>query len=211
MSEEKSNQTGDEEDIENLFEGDEEDDETKKSNQDGDSEDALLAGEEALKVFNKRVGKNYKSWDEVSKREQTVDEFYAKGGKEKQGEKKLEKKAEEKPSNVIKNLFFNANPEAKEVWDEVEKAAKLTGRDPFDLYTDETFLQEKAKAKFEERKAEEEAKLKVSDPSNGSRPSSSTDWSKLTDEEVADLPTEKYEKYSQWRKSQSKSDGFIFH
>ena len=56
---------------------------------------------------------------------------------------------------VIKNLYFKANPEAQEIWDEVTNEATKLGKDPFELYEGSAYFKGEAKARSE-AKAEEE-------------------------------------------------------
>jgi hypothetical protein len=73
---------------------------------------------------------------------------------------------------VIKNLYFKANPEAPEIWDEVTNEAKKLGKDPFELYEGSAYFKGEAKARAEAKAEEEKSKSKVN------KPSSEVDFSK---------------------------------
>lgn len=128
----------------------------------------------------------------------------AKAFSEKGREAKEQPKQEVKTntSAVIKNLYFNANPEAKEIWDIVEKEAQTLGKDPFELYESSTYLKGEARARAEARKVEEENKSKISKPSSGTAPKQ-TDISSVKPEDVDKLPpAQKVE----WLKAQAKKE-----
>jgi hypothetical protein len=74
---------------------------------------------------------------------------------------------------VVKNLYFNANPEAREIWEDVEKEAKNLGKDPFDLYENSSYFKGEAKARFAEKSEREENKGKLTKPSGGAYGSTS--------------------------------------
>lgn len=88
------------------------------------------------------------------------------GRLKKEGVKPTESEVKPEPSSVIKNLYFKANPEAVEIWDEVEKEAKNLGKDPFDLYEGSSYFKGEAKARAEVKAEEEENKAKIARPSS---------------------------------------------
>jgi len=152
------------EDLSKFFGDDETSDEDKEKAQKG-----------FLETFNKMSGKNFKSVDALVKSMKEADKAFAKAGTrtvDKEEKADTDKKSGEttksepvKVPKVIETLYFDSRPEAKLVWKEVEKAARLTGRDPFELYESEEFFKEKAKVLYEEKHGEEENKSKVKDPS----------------------------------------------
>jgi hypothetical protein len=76
-------------------------------------------------------------------------------------------------SPVVKNLYFSANPEAREIWEEVEKEAKNLNKDPFDLYENSSYFKGEAKARFAEKSEKEVSKAKLTKPSGGAYGSTS--------------------------------------
>jgi len=83
------------------------------------------------------------------------------------GRQKVEPKEEAKePQSVIKGLYFKANPEAQEIWDEVTNEATKLGKDPFELYEGSTYFKGEAKARFDAKAEEEKNKAKVNKPSS---------------------------------------------
>lgn len=167
-------QTGEEHDSSNR---DEETD--SESSQDlskffGDDETSNEEREKAqtafLETFNKMSGKKFKSVDALVKSMKEADKAFAKAGtvaKPKEGEKEetMKKEAAFRVPKVIETLYFEAKPEAREVWKDVERAAKELNKDPFELYESSKFFQSEAKALYEEKNANEEDKGKVKDPS----------------------------------------------
>lgn len=101
-------------------------------------------------------------------------------------------------NQVLTSLYLNANPEAKEIWDEVKVEAERLGKDPFTLYESSAYFKGEAKARAEAKKTEEESKTKIK------QPSSQVDFSKNIDsiksEDVSSLtPSQKVE----WLKRQA--------
>jgi len=124
--------------------------------------------------------------EELAKIKKGVSKFFSDQGRK----KKEEAKEEKAPTNVIKSLYFNANPEAKEVWDLVEADAKALNKDPFELYETREGYKLEAKAIMQKREAEDKAKSKISKPSNS--PALQKKLSEIKSEEVAKLkPSEK--------------------
>lgn len=129
---------------------------------------------ENLSAYNKATGKTFKSWDDAVKSRREAEKRLTERGRKPTEETKEEEGTDKRPtqagetkiSPVIKNLFFNANPEAAEVWSEVEAAAKDTKKDPFELYDGSSYFKSEAKARFEVKKSEAEAKNKIDAPSN---------------------------------------------
>jgi hypothetical protein len=194
--EEKSNQ--EEEGNDDIF-GDEDETEKAKSADGDDSEDASLT-DDALTEYNKRVGKNYKSWDDVANREKEADKAFAKGE-----HKKVEVKSEAKSSindEVVEELLLSKHPEAEHILDELKETAKLKGVSVLKLFRESKYFQGEAKAIADAKKSEEEQKSKIKMPSNGAAPKK-TDVSSVKAEEVASLkPSEKME----WIKAQAEKE-----
>lgn len=173
-----------EEDIEDIF-GDE--DETKKSNptEGDDSEDALKLSNDALAEYNKRVGKSYKSWDDVAKREKEADTAFAKGE-----HKKVEpKKSSSINDEVVEELLLTKHPEAEHILDELKETAKTTGKSVLKLYRESKYFQGEAKAIDDAKKSEDEAKGKIKQPSNGTG-SQKPNLSSIKEENIGDLTPE---------------------
>lgn len=87
---------------------------------------------------------------------------------------------------VLKGLYFKANPEAQEVWEEVEREAKNLGKDPFELYESSNYFKGEAKSRAAARAEDEANRSKIQKPSSGSK-SSSFDPTKVKEEDVMSL------------------------
>lgn len=128
--------------------------------------------------------------DKIARIEKGVSKFFSQKGREAKSEPKVEIPM---TSSVIKNLYFKANPEAQEIWSEVEKTAKQVGKDPFDLYESSAYFKGEAKLRAEAKKADEENKAKISKPSSGTGPKA-VDITAVKPEDVASLtPAQKME------------------
>jgi hypothetical protein len=176
MEEVNSNQTGDElEQGDSNLDGDESDTEISLEELFGDDESDDKAEKEQsfLETYNKAFGTTFKTIEAAQKsNKELVTKLTNKGREEKAVKDTTTKtdKVEEQNRTVeipavVKSLYFGAKPEAKLVWAEVEKAAKLTGRDAFELYESEPFFQEKAKSLYNEEEEQEDGKRKVKNPS----------------------------------------------
>lgn len=113
----------------------------------------------ALKTYNEKVGKNYKSWDEAIKRDHEMDTVFAK--------KQVQKEEEEiKPvrDNTLEeiNLKIDA-PLSRNVIDKMKKAAKVSGMSLTEMWKDESGYWPKLAASIEQK---EKSKNRVSQPSN---------------------------------------------
>lgn len=173
-----------EEEFEDIFAEDDTEESTPKNGDDSEQ----VSDEVFLRQWNKLTGRNDKSIESVKKQEAEARKLASQIGR-----KKVETPTQEKPEihPVMRNLYFRENPEAQIIWETVEAEAKNLGKDPFELYEGSSYLRGEAKAKFEMRKAEEEAKLKVDKPTAGSG-DSSIDVSAVKAEDVSKLkPSEK--------------------
>lgn len=123
-------------------------------------EDTEVSNEAFLKKINEIEGRDYKTIEAYQKTVKERQKAFAENG---QAKVVADKKAiDNNGSNeVIKSLYFNANPEAKLIWDTVEKEAKNLGKDPFELYESSAYLKGEAQALAEDGKNE----TKVSSPS----------------------------------------------
>lgn len=68
---------------------------------------------------------------------------------------------------VLKNLYLKANPEAELIWDEVEKEAKMLGKDPFTLYENSSYFKGEAKARADAKSEDMSNISKIGKPSAG--------------------------------------------
>jgi len=164
------------EDLNSLFEDDSQEDETP---------------EEKIKRLE----------DKIARIEKGVKKLATEKGREKQKERPTEEKVEKTESRVnpvLKSLYFKANPEAQEIWDEVEKDAQLLGKDPFVLYESSAYYKGEAKARSEAKAEEEKNKAKVNKPS--SEVGFKADFSKIkTAEDYKKLTPKEREEYNKWR------------
>jgi hypothetical protein len=141
--------------------------------------------------------------EKIARIEKGVKKLATERGREKkeQKERPTEEKVEKTESNVnpvLKSLYFKANPEAQEIWDEVEKDARLLGKDPFVLYESSAYYKGEAKARAEAKAEEEKNKAKVNKPS--SEVGFKADFSKIkTVEDYKKLTPKEREEYNKWR------------
>jgi len=177
---EDSHQTEDE--LEDIL------DDTPDSTPTGGHDSEEVSEEAFLKRWNEMTGRNDKSIEAVRKQEAEARKLAAKLGKQEVPAKKAEA-----PSvhPVMRSLYFEKHPEVADYWETVEKEADALGKDPFELYESSSFLQGEAKSRYETKKADEEAKTKISKPSEGAG-DGSRDLNSVSDGEVSSLtPAEK--------------------
>lgn len=194
MSEENLNQ--EERELEDIFE-----DETENSNdaEGEDSKDASLSAD-ALQEYNKRVGKNYKSWDDVAKREKEADKAFAKGE-----HKKEEKTVPQSVDNeIVEELLLTKHPEAEFVMDELKKVAEQTGKSILKLFRESKYFQGEAKALADAKKSEEEAKSKIKAPSNGTSSSSKMDFSNVTEEDIVKMTPSQRSEFMRYQRERGR-------
>ena len=150
-------------------------DDTDKSTPSEGDDSGKLSDEDFLKKWNEVSGRKDKTLDAVKKHQEEVRKAFSEKGRKKEDDGKEETKVTQgtvSPSNLIlKDLYFDKHPEAKEYWDQVESEAKTLRKDPFELYTSSKFLQGEAKARFEEKQGDEDAAGRVGKPFGG-KPSS---------------------------------------
>lgn len=150
-------------------------DDTDKSTPTEGDDSGKLSDEDFLKKWNEVSGRKDKTLDAVKKHQEEVRKAFSEKGRKKgddgQEETKVPKETVSPSNLVLRDLFHDKHPEAKEYWDEVESEAKALGKDPFELYLGSRFLQGEAKARFEEKQGDEDAAGRVGKPFGG-KPSS---------------------------------------
>ena len=160
-----------EEDDMDIFE----EDDTEKSTPSKGDDSGKLSDKDFLEKWNEVSGRKDKTLDAVRKHQEEVRKAFSEKGRKKEDDEKEETKVSKEtvsPLNLIlKDLYFDKHPEAKEYWDEVESEAKALGKDPFELYSSSRFLQGEAKARFEEKQGDEDAAGRIGKPFGG-KPSS---------------------------------------
>ena len=186
-----------EEETDDIFEEDETDDSNLTKGDDTDDEALSLA------EYNQRVGKNYKSWDDIYKREKEADKAFAKGEHK---EKKEEPKVIAVNDEIIEELLLTKHPEASYVIDELRNTASLKGISVLKLFRESKYFQGEAKQLSDAEKSKEEAKSKIKQPTNGS-PLPKKDISSIKPEDVATLkPSEKIEWIKAMAEKERRSD-----
>lgn len=102
----------------------------------------------ALDIFNKKVGKKYKSWDDVAKSERQRDKEFA------------QKPQPKKPENVVpqnyktsERLLTIKHPESEYILDRIKK--EHPNEDPFDVWENSEFYRNEASALAEKKRSEE--------------------------------------------------------
>lgn len=135
--------------------------------------------------------------EKLARLEKGVKKLATQRGKEKAEPKKETKEVESSIPSYVKRLYFKENPAIETVWDELVKEAG--DKDPIEYYESKKGWQLEAKARFDEKRQEEESKSKIDRPSNYAGGSKKFDPMKVKPEEVATLkPSEK----AQWLKAQ---------
>ena len=143
--------------------------------------------------------------EELKRLEKGIQNLASQLGRQSKEPKVAEVKEAPSSSSVLKNLYMQANPEAKEVWDLVEEDAKALGKDPFELYESRTGYKLEAKARLEAKKVEEESRRKIEKPSSDTA-STKQDLDKIKPEDVEKLkPSEKLA----WMKRQASKERSI--
>jgi hypothetical protein len=105
----------------------------------------------ALEIFNKKVGKNYKSWEDVAKSEKQRDIEFAQKGKEKP-EKVVD-------VNLSERLLRVEKPESQFVIDEIKK--DNPGQDPYEIWNKSEYYQKESLVRAEKERNKE----RISNPS----------------------------------------------
>lgn len=123
--------------------------------------------------------------EKIARIEKGVKKMASEKGREAKEKKEVKEEKEDGATQVnpvLKSLYFKANPEAENVWDEVVKEAQNLKKDPFALYESSAYFKGEAQARAEAKAKEEENKKKVN------KPSSDTDFSKnLADVKEEDI------------------------
>lgn len=147
---------------------------------DDDSQDELEDSEK-VKKLEERLGNIEKG----------VKKYFSEQGRKKEEPKQKKREDIPQTNSVLRTLYFDKFPETKEVWEEVEKEAKLLGKDPFELYESSSYFKGEAKARHNAKIEEEENKSKIAKPSSGTA-SSKIELSSVKPEDVANLkPSQK--------------------
>jgi len=172
MTEEESNLNQEDGDSEELFGDEDEDDETPESNgNEGEDSEVAALNDSALTEYNQRVGKNYKSWDEVEKSEKERDKEFVKKGTQKQASVVDEDLAEE--------VLLTKHPEAEAKIEEIREQAKLMGVSVLKLFRESTYYQNECKAIAAAKKSEEETKAKIGSPTGATGAGGSLKFSQV--------------------------------
>jgi hypothetical protein len=147
---------------------------------DDDSQDELEDSEK-VKKLEERLGNIEKG----------VKKYFSEQGRKKEEPKQEKREDIPQTNSVLRTLYFDKFPETKEVWEEVEKEAKLLGKDPFELYESSSYFKGEAKARHNAKIEEEENKSRIAKPSSGTAPSK-IELSSVKPEDVANLkPSQK--------------------
>lgn len=128
-------------------------------------------------------------------------------------EKKEEVKATQVASDVnpvLKSLYFKQNPEAQEIWEEVEREAKNLGKDPFALYESSSYFKGEAKARFSEKSEQAENKSKIQAPSSQANFGGNMEAIYKLDDEaqataIRNMSSKDYAKWKEFLKGKSSS------
>lgn len=104
----------------------------------------------ALEIFNKKVGKNYKSWEDVAKSEKQRDIDFAQKGKQ---------VAPQLDINLSERLLRVEKPESQYIIEEIKK--DHPGKDPYEIWEKSEYYRKEAKIRAEK----EENKKRIGNPS----------------------------------------------
>lgn len=159
VEDQESNQPeGDSEEVEDLFADEQNSDDSGKSS--SLSDDPLSDG--ALEAYNEKVGKKYKSWEDVAKSEKQRDKDFAQKGKEKEKIQESESPSEFKyPERLLKL----ENENSQYVLNEIREIAKKTNTDPLDVWEKYSWIRNEADVRAEEAKGKKDSEGKVNKPS----------------------------------------------
>lgn len=172
---------------------DEEDDEEEEDDGDDEEEEEDEddlddeASKKSLAAYNKRVGKDYKSWDDVAKSEKERDKALAEGGRQRKkeaGDSKLKTPV----SATEERLLKLEDPNAVLVLDELKEDAKSSGKSILELWDKSSYYKKEAKARADAKAEEEKSKKDIGTPSRKLGKQGKVDYSTVqTDADVAKL------------------------
>lgn len=157
----------------------------QESTQSDGSEDSEQAEVEALKILNEKTGRNYKSFDDVSKTFKEASRIASQQGREEKSKPTHQEKGVD--NTLLEELFIGANPEAQHVWERVKTEAKRLDTSPYSLWKESEFFRSEAKHKALQLAQDEENKRKTSNSSSdaiGNR-----EISEMTEEEIKKMPS----------------------
>jgi hypothetical protein len=195
MSDENLNQ--EEKDLSKSPDGSESEDALDDLFKSDDDSQEELEDSEKVKKLEERLGNIEKG----------VKKFFSENDRkqketEKQPEPQKEASATPAVHSVLKTLYFDKHPEAQDYWEQVEKEAKLLGRDPFELYESSTYLKGEAKARHDAKIEEETNKKKIDTPSNGT----GTPKKNISDVKPEDVEKLKPSEKAEWVKAQARKE-----
>jgi hypothetical protein len=195
MSDENLNQ--EEKDLSKSPDGSESEDALDELFKSDDDSQEELEDSEKVKKLEERLGNIEKG----------VKKFFSENGRkqketEKQPEPQKEASATPAVHSVLKTLYFDKHPEAQDYWEQVEKEAKLLGRDPFELYESSAYLKGEAKARHDAKIEEETNKKKIDPPSNGT----GTPKKNISDVKPEDVEKLKPSEKAEWVKAQARKE-----
>ncbi len=170
---------------------DEEGKEDKEDESDDEEEDDDKLDDEAsmraLSAYNKRVGKDYKSWDDVAKSEKERDKAISDRGRQ-QHKEAGNSKLKTPVSATEERLLKLEDPSVVHVLDELKEDAKASGKSVLELWDKSSYYKKEAKARAEAKAEEEKNKNNVSSPSRKSGDGGKIDFSAVkTSEDIARL------------------------
>lgn len=146
--------------------------------------------------------KNSSIEDRLARMEKGLAKFFSEQGRKKEETTKPAMETKGIDSEIIEEVALTKFPEAEHILDQAKQIAKATGRNILKVLREESWLIEKAKKVAEEKRIEEEAKLKINKPSS-SLDSPNLDISQVKPEDVAKLkPADKIK----WLKKQAEKE-----
>lgn len=195
MSDENLNQ--EEKDLSKSPDGSESEDALDDLFKSDDDSQEELEDSEKVKKLEERLGNIEKG----------VKKYFSENGRKqketvKQTEPQKEAQATPAVHSVLKTLYFDKHPEAQDYWEQVEKEAKLLGKDPFELYESSAYLKGEAKARHDAKIEEETNKKKIDTPSNGT----GTPKKNITDVKPEDVEKLKPSEKAEWVKAQARKE-----
>lgn len=168
---------------------DEDDDEEEDSDEEDDDEEELdeETSKKSLAAYNKRVGKDYKSWDDVAKSEKERDKAIADKGRQPQKEANGSK-PKTPVSATEERLLKLEDPNVVHVMDELKEDAKASGKTVLELWDKSSYYKKEAKARAEAKAEEEKNKENVGSPSRKVGHAGKIDYSNVkSDEDIAKM------------------------
>lgn len=210
---EKGDSEENSEEVDETSEEEVEDDDSDTSEEDDSSEEEESHGM-SLEDYNKKVGKNYKSWDQVTKSELERDKTISqKEESNTEADKKPSKPAvAPAPSNadseLLEEMYLEKHPEYNHVKDKAKEIAKAENITPIQAFRKYKHLQSEGLTLAEEQEEEDKSKKKTSSPSH--QGNVKKDFDKVTNKDISQMtPEQRVKLAEEQEKKEEKKRGIV--